>query len=458
MKSPFLVIALFFSLSHYAQDSTQYIIDDFAIVGNKRTKDWVIIKECGFKKGNSVTLTQVREEIKTNVLNQQLFTQVDVSPVVLPDKKILVLITVSERWYIYPAPILELAEPNFNVWWRNRKDSRTNFGFRIDDFNFRGRNERFSAIFKFGYTRQIAFRYSTPYLFKDRDWGLFVTGNFNENDEVNTGSIDNERIFYEGNDQKTRSEYRATIGVSKRPNVYDRHAFQASYRKVEVEDSLLVFHPDYLLNSSSELEFFGLAYTYSHADVDRRGYPLTGHSYSARIDKKGLGLMEGAPDVTEAYLDYRFYHPLGKRWHSQHMISVKATYENGLPYYLQRGLGYGNKSVRSYEYFIMDGQHYVLGRNNLKFSLIPEQAIPFTEDFHRLIRDFRFGVFINLIADIGYVRDEIYGELNPKSNELLFGTGVGLDFVTNYDMVFRIETTIHQDGRPGIFLHYSKSI
>jgi hypothetical protein len=140
------------------------------------------------------------------------------------------------------------------------------------------------------------------------------------------------------------------------------------------------------------------------------------------------------------------------------MISLKATYDQGLPYYLQRGLGYGNQSVRSYEYFIMDGQHYALGRNNLKYTLIPERAIPFTENMHRLIRDFRFGIFVNLIADIGYVQDNLYGEFNSKNNSLLLSTGIGLDFVNNYDMVFRIETTIHQDGRPGIFLHYSKSI
>ena len=140
------------------------------------------------------------------------------------------------------------------------------------------------------------------------------------------------------------------------------------------------------------------------------------------------------------------------------MVSLKTTYDQGLPYYLQRGLGYGNASVRSYEYFIMDGQHYVLGRNNLKYTLMPERAIPYTENMHRLIRDFRFGIFINLIADIGYVQDDLYGDLNSMSNELLMGTGLGIDFVSNYDMVFRIEATIHQDARPGLFLHYSKSI
>jgi len=449
---------LFFSLGILAQDSTKYVIDDFAVEGNKRTKDWIIIKECGYQKGDSVSLSQVINDIKRNVQNQQLFTLVEVSPVTLPNEKILVLITVSERWYIYPAPILELAEPNFNIWWRNRKDSRTNYGFRIDDLNFRGRNERLSLIFKFGYSRQFAIRYSTPYISKNKDYGLFIRGSFNENREVNTGTVNNERVFYLGDKSNTRSEYGAKIGVTKRPNVYDRHALQLQYRKVEVEDSLHIVHPDYLRTPSSNLAFIGLSYSFGHTDVDRRGYPLTGYSYAARIDKKGLGLIENGCDVTEAYLDYRKYQPLGKRWHSQHMLSLKATYDKGLPYYLQRGLGYGNQSVRSYEYFIMDGQNYALGRNNLKYTLIPERAIPFTENFHRLIRDFRFGLFVNLIADIGYVQDDLYGEFNSKNNTLLLGTGIGIDMVTNYDMVFRIETTIHQDGRPGIFLHYSKSI
>lgn len=96
MRNPLFIIALLFSLGFFAQDSTQYAIEEFAVEGNRRTKDWIIIKECGFKKGDSVTLMQVTENIKTNVLNQQLYTQVDVSPVILPDQKVLVLITVSE--------------------------------------------------------------------------------------------------------------------------------------------------------------------------------------------------------------------------------------------------------------------------------------------------------------------------------------------------------------------------
>ena len=158
MRTILLIITLTLNLGLIAQDSLSYVIDEFLIEGNRRTKDWIVIKECGFRLGDTVSLKQLTDELKTNVLNQQLFTQVDVSPVTLTDKKVLVLITVSERWFIYPAPILELVEPNFNVWWRNRKDSRTNYGFRVDDHNFRSRNERFSVIFKFGYTRQFAFR------------------------------------------------------------------------------------------------------------------------------------------------------------------------------------------------------------------------------------------------------------------------------------------------------------
>ena len=39
-------------------------------------------------------------------------------------------------------------------------------------------------------------------------------------------------------------------------------------------------------------------------------------------------------------------------------------------------------------------------------------------------------------------------------NKFIFGTGVGLDFVTYYDKVLRLEYGINDMGETGLFIHF----
>ena len=47
-----------------------------------------------------------------------------------------VMVDVKERWYIFPLPIFELADRNFNEWWKTRDFSRTNYGLSVVQNNF----------------------------------------------------------------------------------------------------------------------------------------------------------------------------------------------------------------------------------------------------------------------------------------------------------------------------------
>ena len=43
----------------------------------------------------------------------------------------------------------------------------------------------------------------------------------------------------------------------------------------------------------------------------------------------------------------------------------------------------------------------------------------------------------------------------PHSNEFLYGYGLGIDFVTYYDIVFRVEFSANKFGETGLFLHFN---
>jgi hypothetical protein len=71
---------------------------------------------------------------------------------------------------------------------------------------------------------------------------------------------------------------------------------------------------------------------------------------------------------------------------------------------------------------------------------------------------FHFAFYLNAFFDVGYVEDDIYNMQNPLANSILNGYGIGLDLVTIYDYVFRMELTRNDLGETGFFLHFRQPI
>jgi hypothetical protein len=66
--------------------------------------------------------------------------------------------------------------------------------------------------------------------------------------------------------------------------------------------------------------------------------------------------------------------------------------------------------------------------------------------------------YLNLFCDQGYVRDRYFSNVNPLANSILIGYGAGLDYVTYYSIVFRVEYSINRLGEGGVFLHFTAPI
>ena len=117
--------------------------------------------------------------IKANQTSQisTLFNFIIISHEIV-ENKINFTIDLVERWYIWPYPILEISERNFNVWWddfqsSNYKDfSRFNYGVFLNIENFRGLNELLHIKFRKGFKEHYMLRYEVPYLNKLKSFGL----------------------------------------------------------------------------------------------------------------------------------------------------------------------------------------------------------------------------------------------------------------------------------------------
>src|SRR5690606_19982017 len=108
------------------------------------------------------------------------------------------------------------------------------------------------------------------------------------------------------------------------------------------------------------------------------------------------------------------------------------------PYYVQEGLGYGHY-VRGFEYYVIDGEHFALGRGNVVFQLLKPRTKRAEFVPLEAFRTLYFALYLNLYADAGRVWDSRYAADNFLANRWISGTGAGLDLVTSYDQLVRAE-------------------
>jgi hypothetical protein len=232
------------------------------------------------------------------------------------------------------------------------------------------------------------------------------------------------------------------------------------YTDLLISDSVLVFNPDYSYGPQyNRNKFFSFFYQYRSDYRDYKQYPLKGYYLDLNLDKKGLGIFKD-PVVNSMSIkaNFRKYYRIKGRFYYAAGISGKVSPIWEQPYYYLSGLGYGRDFIRGYEYYVIDGQHYGLWKNNLKFELVPTRVQSFnfipTDKFSKLY----YAIYLNVYADLGYVFDNRNNVYNPLANELNYGYGFGLDFVTYYDFVLRLEYSFNKMGESGFFIHFMPSI
>lgn len=428
------------------------------INGNKKTREPIILREMLVRTGDTLTSTAFYERLersRQNLMNTGLFNTVQLLPLYVSPAEALVEVTVNERWYLWPAVVFDLADPNFNTWWLTRDLGRVNYGLYLYQYNFRGRNETVYAKVQLGYTQQYAPRYRVPYLDRNQRWGMSVGGSFFQQAEVTAGTVDNKRILVRNPDGSNRDEWKADLEATLRRTHDIRHSWRLGYTRATVADTIVRTALDYFHGDATTTQFLTFGYSVVWDRRDVRIFPRQGHFAEVRLDRHGLGLLdEHAPDITTVYATAKNWWKVHERWTLALSLRGKGTFGTP-PYYVQEGLGY-RSAVRGYEYYVVDGEHYAMGKANVIFQLVAPrtyrvEAIPL-----EAFRTLHFALYLDLFADAGHVWDARYASANPLANTWLGGTGVGLDLVTSYDQVVRAEYTLNGLGEHGFFLHFTQ--
>lgn len=440
-------------------------IDSVRLLGNKVTKDRILLREITFLPGDVMTagrLDTLMARSRENLLNTSLFNFVDIKRYFpgSDSSACVVEVKVTERWYIWPTPILKISDRNFNVWWETKDLSRLSYGFYIDWRNFRGRRENLVMKLQWGYNRVAQLQYLIPYLNGDQTIGMGFGFGYGRQKETAFQTLYNKQDFYKDTIGFSREEFSAYGQLVIRRNIYITHQFFLSYDHHHFSDRLIAENINFTADSSTKVQYLSFHYVFKDDHRDFKPYPLKGWYADFELLKYGLWTFHENTLNT-----FHLMATLRKYWQVHPRIYV-ATGVNGKvsaglqPYFIIRGIGYDRDVIRAYEYYLIDAQHFGILKSNIKFAIIPNRVKQFgfirTEKFNKVY----YALYLNIFADAGYgIYNQDFGqETNDLQNNLLFGYGAGLDFVTYYDVVVRFEFSANLLNETGFFLHFRAPI
>lgn len=440
----------------YAQSNERdVVIDNIFLTGNNKTRDRIILRELSVDIGQTYKfndLQEILEADRNKIYNTKLFNEVEVSVLELDYNKVDIVIRVSERWYLFPIPLLDIIDRNFNDWWVNHDHNfnRLIYGLSLYHFNMRGMNERMTLTAQFGYSRRFEVEYSFPYIDRSQRNGLALSAKYLEYNNLHYKVEGNRRDFFES-DQLLRSGYYFGAKYTLRNSFYTRHSFGLEYNTTHVADTVLELNPNYLGTGTNNQQYLKASYNFSLDKRDIVAYPLKGFSVEAEIYKIGFGVEN---NVSKAGLNanYAKYVDLGKGFFISNYTAVSLSLPGEQPYTLLSGLGFRNNLVRGYELYVIYAQNYILNKATFKKEIFKGntkwKGMPL-EQFQYI----PYGLYLKTYFDVGYANniDGLTGN-EMLADKWLTGTGIGLDFVTMYDFVIRAEYSFNNKGEHGFFL------
>jgi outer membrane protein assembly factor BamA len=433
------------------------IIDSIFLSGNKRTKDRIILRELDFKVGDTLKTEQMEDILKKNrnqVYNTGLFNDVTIKIAKWQNRVGSIVINMEERWYIFPVPIFQLTDRNLNDWWVNHNHDlrRTEYGFQFIHSNFRGRREKLKLLLQTGYTQKYELAYQIPFLDRKGKTGLSIVANYINNREIALQTVQNKQVFYRDSTQAIRTRFRTGMTISHRPDIAQTHHFSLNYIINTIQDTIAQMNPDYFLDGRTRQAFVHLSYNYVADHRDIRAYPLNGYNFRLSLNKMGLSANHDI-NTLSLLLSYSYYFPVYKKWYALLNMQGRVSFPERQPYYNQQGLGYGSSTLRGYDYYVIDGQHFAICRTALKYELLKTK---FTNPFLKgdQFKTLPLAIYLKTYAETGYVQDNYYTKNNHMANKWLVSGGVGIDIFTVYDAAISLEYTWNAQREGNFFISF----
>lgn len=429
-----------FSQKSYGQSAEIYTISEIKIKGNKKTKQAIIERELDFSVFESLdlsTLNSKLEKSKSNLQNTSLFNFVIIKYSLNPNNDVRIDIELVERWYIWPQASVRYQDRNLTHWLTSKDWSRIYYGGGLTHNNFGGRNQKLAINFVAGYFQRFNIHLSNLHLDKNYRHSMNVYAEYNrqhslayniENNAETSVKLDDEYAYY-NKKIEVRYNFRQRLNIS--------HSFAADYNIISIHDTIQQLNPKFLNNNDLTANYLNFQYSFQFENRNMAAYPTKGNYFRFWLVATENWLLKTSDYNYQIYtFDYRHYFPLTNRFFTGTKLYGSFSSGNKTADLYMRALGY-DASLRGFDHYIIEGQHYGVFQNNLKFNVVPTKTttlkfVP-SEKFSKI----HFAMYANLNFDLGYA----YFPYNnsPYSNQLLYSYGGSLDFVTYYDKILRLD-------------------
>ncbi|MDI6780459.1 MAG: POTRA domain-containing protein [Bacteroidota bacterium] len=423
MKITTISILLFIVLHQCtAQINTEYPdsifrVNDILIVGNNKTKPFVILREMSLQPGSYITKGAIEYD-KNRIYSLQLFNSVDIDVEPAELNKANLIVLVHERWYIYPFPVFGI---------KDRDWKKIFYGGGIININFRGRNEKIYAIGTLGYEPSLFLFYRNPQIHYESNTFIETSIGYSKSENKSPSSVQPGENF-------SLSTMSASLNFGRRFGISHTVGSGIAYQIVKVSE----FIPERLLNPWGQDAFpiFNIAYKYDTRDlVD---YSMYGTLISAKINKYGLGQIN--INYWRYYLDYRRFIPI-----VNHLTLAARTYTaissgSKIPSYNRVYLGYDER-IRGHFRKLYEGENVFGISTELRFFILPPITLKVDEIPIPEFSVWKFGIAAAIFADAGTTW---YSHQSFTFDRFKKGYGAGFHFLLPYSFVLRTEYAFNE--------------
>lgn len=429
-----ILFSLWISITVFAQTNDHgdtnfypFVVDSISITGNSITKDFIILRELTFTKGDTIDYETAGYN-RERIYSLGIFNQVHLKPQKVDENNIL-NITVEESWYIYPIPFVNIKERDWD---------KLSFGMYLVLKNFRGRNETISAVASFGYDPTFGLSYYNPNLIGNENI-FFLT-------QVNYSDVSNKSLIAA---QLAETDFeQKVIGVNteigRRFNLFHKLALNFGFHYIET--------PFYIegINASNERidRVFTASAGYQYDTRDLVQFPRSGMFASASYIFKGLGINDINYNV--ARVDLRYYDNLIKKLGYKLRFASRFTSGDKIPYYDNSIIGLEDK-IRGFFKQKFEGNHSYLSSAELFYPIIEEWHIDLTfiPIIPKQLLSYRFALYAQLFADAGAVQ---FRNTPLSLKDFRTGYGAGLTILVLPHYAARIEYAVNEFRKTEIIL------
>jgi outer membrane protein assembly factor BamA len=435
-------------------DSTAlYTIKNIVIEGNNKTRDKIILRELSFGKNEQYPLNELVDKInraKKQLLNTALFQEVVVSLQNTVDQDATVLISVKERWYVYPMPFVDVVDRSMQEWIKSYDMdlNRVNYGVRITHKNLMGLNDRFYLNLTNGYSKQVTANYNGIFLDKKLQWSSNVKVSYGKRREVTYANIGHRTLTYKNEDRFVHTYFRSSVEVSYRKAIRSTHTFGLGYQNDNISDTIFKMSADYS-SQQRRLSYPEVFYRWNYANADFIPYPTKGFISDLTLQKKGF-----SPEMNlwQATVRTSASMPVSPKYFFNLRTTgiIKLPFEQ--PYITQGFVGADGMYIQGYEDYVIDG--VAGGFSKLTFTReLFNTAISIPSQRIKRLNRVPIKAYAKVFGNAGYIYQKNPHPLNQLNNRLLYSGGIGVDVVLFYDLTFRFEWSLNHLGQNGLYLH-----